>query len=70
VSEVARLLDSRHVAEKVGMSVPWLKKAVKKGDFPAPQVAGAKNLWREEVVDRWIEEVAPLPAELQPKDAA
>lgn len=61
---MARLIGVEEVAKKLGMSVGWVRKYQGKA-IPHPTLFYGRNLWREEEIDGLIEQIRPLPGQLQ-----
>jgi predicted DNA-binding transcriptional regulator AlpA len=57
---MVRLLDIHRVREKIPFGKTTLEEKIARREFPAPTTKWGKRLWREEVVDHWIEEHFPL----------
>lgn len=48
-----RLLSTREVLDRTGMSKSTLHRLVRKRAFPAPVMVGARTKWRESAVLAW-----------------
>jgi prophage regulatory protein len=54
-SAPVRLLDKRHVVDRVGVSFPTIWKWMRAGKFPrARQIGDLKSVWIESEVEAWI----------------
>lgn len=49
------LITRNEVLDRVGMKRTWLKRAVSKGEFPAPVRISNRTLWVEREVREWID---------------
>jgi len=63
---MASLLDIKAVSKRISFSPSWIREKVNLNLFPRGTVKHGKTLWREEVIDAWIEAEVPLKS----KDAS
>lgn len=57
------ILRKRRVLSLIGMGNTWLFEAVKRGDFPAPVMLGARAVgWRRGDVEAWLASRQPKAA--------
>ncbi|AUH51073.1 Rha family transcriptional regulator [Chromobacterium sp. ATCC 53434] len=52
---MAELISIKTIAERTQLSASYIRKLVKKGNFPKPIYIGNSTRWPVKEVDRWIE---------------
>jgi predicted DNA-binding transcriptional regulator AlpA len=58
---MARLLDIHRLRDKVPFGKTTLEEKIARREFPPPTILWGKRLWREDTIDRWIDQHFPLP---------
>ncbi len=51
-----KLLNARHVRERLNISNMSLWRWVQNGDFPAPFYVRGRRYWRQSTVEKWFED--------------
>ena len=64
-----KLLSTEQVLERIPFERTWLHDRIKAKEFPEPIHKWRKNLWRESVVNAWIDQHFPVDPANQPKPA-
>jgi excisionase family DNA binding protein len=52
--ELIRVYRRRHLAARLGVSVPTIDRWAKRGRLPPPMRNGRMVGWRESVVEQWL----------------
>jgi predicted DNA-binding transcriptional regulator AlpA len=56
---MSRLLDIHRLREKIPFGKTTLEEKIARREFPAPTLMWGKRLWREDTIDRWIDQNFP-----------
>lgn len=59
---MARLLDIHRLRDKVPFGKTTIEEKIARREFPPPTILWGKRLWREDTIDRWIDQHFPLTA--------
>lgn len=59
-----KILSAKAVAAKTSLSIPHIRRAVKKGSFPKPvQLSEARMGWLESDIDAWVSAISTKSGE-------